>query len=131
MAKKEIKVDFTKKKQTQEKSTQGLDLLAELLQDGEKKPKKRPYFYFEEAGIVVAFWSIISIEKCMEYFQRIHGTTHSGWLFGIVINQGIESSPNLPFGERKIFYATEQERDERLKVLLDAMEAHNYELNKV
>ena len=131
MATKDTKEKSTKKNQTQEKSTKGLDLLAELLQEGEKKPKKRPYFYFEEAGIVVAFWSIISIEKCMEYFQRIPGTTHSGWVFGIVINQGIESSPNLPFGERKIFYATEQERDERLKALLDAMEAHNYELNKV
>ena len=61
MAIKDTKEKSIKKNQTQTKSIQGLDLLAELLQEGEKKPKKRPYFYFEEAGIVVAFWSIISI----------------------------------------------------------------------
>ena len=122
-----------KKNQTQEKSTKKSVSLETLLaaamgEDGEKKPKKRPYFYFEDFGLIIPYWGIISVEKTYEW-GRINGKTQM--VYGLVINQGIESSPNMPFGERKTIYADQAVRDAKFDAILKAMEEHNYEFSRI
>ena len=130
--KKTVKVDFTKKPQAQEKTSKSQDLLATLLgmsaEDGEKKPKKRPYLHFKEFGLVIPFWAIVSVEKSQEMVRR------SGkyvWVHEIIINRGIESSPNMPFGERVLAYDKEEIRDAKFDALTKTLGEHNYELNEI
>lgn len=130
--KKTVKVDFTKKPQAQEKTSKSQDLLATLLgmsaEESEKKPKKRPYLHFKEFGLVIPFWAIVSVEKSQEMVQR------SGkyvWVHEIIINRGIESSPNMPFGERVLAYDKEEIRDAKFDVLTKTLGEHNYELNEI
>lgn len=105
------------KTQTQEKFSQE--------NEEEKKPKKRPFFLFQDFGLLVAFWNIISVEKEQEYFKG------QGWLYGIVLNKGIESSPNQPFGERKIWYPSYAVREAKFEEIIKAMTEHNYEFTKI
>ena len=130
--KKIVKVDFTKKPQAQEKSTKSQDLLATLLgmsaEDGEKKPKKRPYLHFKEFGLVIPFWAIVSVEKKEEMVQK-RGKYE--WVYAIVLNMGIESSPNMPFGEHTLYYNTPDVRDAKFNALVKTLGEHNYELNEI
>lgn len=133
MAKKQENTKSPKKTETQEKSTKKSVSLETLLaaamgEDGEKKPKKRPYLHFKEFGLVIPFWAIVSVEKSQEMVQR------SGkyvWVHEIIINRGIESSPNMPFGERTLSWEKEEIRDAKFDALTKKLEEHNYELNEI
>ncbi len=132
MAKKQENTKSPKKTETQEKSTKksvSLEtLLAAAAEDAEKKPKKRPYFYLEDFGLIIPYWGIVSVEKTYEW-GKIDGKTQM--VYGLVINQGIESSPNMPFGERKTIYANQAVRDSKFDAIMAAMEKHNYEFSKI
>ena len=129
---KTIKVDFTKKSQTQSKSYKPQDIIAALLggtvEDGEKKPKKRPYLHFKEFGLVIPFWAIVSVEKKEEMVQK-RGKYE--WVYAIVLNMGIESSPNMPFGEHTLYYNTPDVRDAKFNALIKTLAENNYELNEI
>ena len=133
MAKKQENSKSPKKTETQEKSTKksvSLEtfLAAAMGEDGKKKPKKRPYFYLEDFGLIIPYWGIISVEKTYEW-GRVDGKT--AMVYGLVINQGIESSPNMPFGERKTVYANQAVRDSKFDAIMAAMEKHNYEFSRI
>lgn len=119
-----------KKKEAQEKSTKNSISLAALMEDmqGEKKPKKRPYFYLQDFGLVIPYWGIISIEKTEEWGRINHNTQ---LVYGLVINRGIESSPNMPFGERKTIYEKQEIRDRKFDAIIQAMQEHNYEFSVI
>ena len=127
-----VKVNFTKKSQTQSKSYKPQDIIAALLggtvEDGEKKPKKRPYLHFKEFGLVIPFWAIVSVEK-NEQMRTVHNRLH--WMYEIIINRGIESSPNMPFGEKTLGYEKEEIRDAKFDALIKTLAEHNYELNEI
>lgn len=133
MAKKQENTKSPKKTETQEKSTKksvSLETLWGLAtgEDGEKKPKKRPYLHFKEFGLVVPFWAIVSVEK-NEQLRTIHNRLC--WTYEIVINRGVESSPNMPFGERALSWNKEEVRDAKFEALLKALADHNYEMNEI
>ena len=133
MAKKQENSKSPKKTETQEKSTKksvSLEtfLAAAMGEEGKKKPKKRPYFYLEDFGLIIPYWGIISVEKTYEW-GRVDGKT--AMVYGLVINQGIESSPNMPFGERKTVYANQAVRDSKFDAIMAAMEKHNYEFSRI
>lgn len=133
MAKKQENTKSPKKTETQEKSTKKLVSLETLLaaamgEDGEKKPKKRPYLHFKEFGLVIPFWAIVSVEK-NEQMRTIHNRLH--WMYEIIINRGVESSPNMPFGERTLSWEKEEIRDAKFDVLVKTLGEHNYELNEI
>lgn len=133
MANKKENTKSPKKTETQEKSTKKSVSLETLLaaamgEDGEKKPKKRPYLHFKEFGLVIPFWAIVSVEKSQEMVQR------SGkyvWMHEIIINRGVESSPNMPFGERTLGWEKEEIRDAKFDALVKTLGEHNYELNEI
>ena len=133
MTKKQENTKSPKKTETQEKSTKKSVSLETLLaaamgEDGEKKPKKRPYLHFKEFGLVIPFWAIVSVEKSQEMVQR------SGkyvWVHEIIINRGMESSPNMPFGERTLSWGKEEIRDAKFDALVKTLAEHNYELNEI
>ena len=122
----------TKKSQAQEKTPKSQDLLATLMglnnADEEKKPKKRPYLHFKEFGLVIPFWAIVSVEKKEEMVQKRGMCV---WVYAIVLNMGIESSPNMPFGERVLAYDKEEIRDAKFDALTKTLGEHNYELNEI
>lgn len=122
-----------KKKETQEKSTKKSVSLETLLglatgEDGEKKPKKRPYFYVKDFGLIMPFWAVVSLEKSCELKQV---GTRMVWYHEIIINRGIESSPNMPFGEHVLFWENEAVRDAKFDAIREAMKDHNYEFSEV
>lgn len=133
MTKKQENTKSPKKTETQEKSTKKSVSLEALLaaamgEDGGKKPKKRPYLHFKEFGLVIPFWAIVSVEKSQEMVQR------SGkyvWMHEIIINRGMESSPNMPFGERTLSWEKEEIRDAKFDALTKTLGEHNYELNEI
>jgi chaperonin GroEL (HSP60 family) len=118
----------TQKKSTKEQENLGDALAQALFGETEKKPKKRPYFYLEDFGLIIPYWGIISVEKTYEW-GRINGKTQM--VYGLIINQGIESSPNMPFGERKTVYANQEVRDSKFNAIVKAMEEHNYEFSRI
>lgn len=133
MAKQQGNTNSSKKTETQGKSTANSVSLETLLglaagEDGEKKPKKRPYFYLEDFGLIIPYWGIVSVEKTYEW-GRVDGKTQM--VYGLIINQGIESSPNMPFGERKTVYANQAVRDSKFDAIMAAMEKHNYEFSRI
>ena len=133
MAKKQENTKSPKKTETQEKSTKKSVSLETLLaaamgEDGEKKPKKRPYLHFKEFGLVIPFWAIVSVEK-NEQMRTIHNRLH--WMYEIIINRGVESSPNMPFGERTLSWEKEEIRDAKFDALTKTLGEHNYELNEI
>lgn len=123
-----------KKTETQEKSPKksvSLDALlaAAMGEDGEgKKPKKRPYLHFKEFGLVIPFWAIVSVEK-NERMRTVHNGLH--WMYEIIINRGVESSPNMPFGERALSWNNEEVRDAKFEALVKTLADHNYEMNEI
>lgn len=129
---KTVKVDFTKKSQTQSKSSKPQDIIAALLggtaEDGEKKPKKRPYLHFKEFGLVIPFWAIVSVEKNEQFVQR---SGKMVLMYNIILNRGIESSPNMPFGEKTLGYEKEEIRDAKFDALIKTLAENNYELNEI
>ena len=133
MTKKQENTKYPKKTETQEKSTKKSVSFETLLaatmgEDGEKKPKKRPYLHFKEFGLVIPFWAIVSVEKSQEMVQR------SGkyvWVHEIIINRGVESSPNMPFGEHTLSWEKEEIRDAKFDALTKTLGEHNYELNEI
>ena len=133
MTKKQENTKSSKKMETQKKTTKeqenlGDTLAQALFGEQEKKPKKRPYFYLEDFGLIIPYWGIISVEKTYEW-GKINGQTQM--VYGLVINQGIESSPNMPFGERKVVYANKDVRDSKFFAIMEAMEKHNYEFSRI
>lgn len=105
------------KTQTQEKFSQE--------NEEEKQPKKRLFFHFQDLGLLVAYWNVISVEKEQKYVDG------QGWLYGIVLNKGIESSPNQPFGERAVWYPSYTVREAKFEEIIKAMTEHNYEFTKI
>ena len=137
MIKKQENTKSPKKTETQEKNTKNQENLGNLFkaiiagqvsEDGEKKPKKRPYLHFKEFGLVIPFWAIVSVEKSQE---MVHRSGKYVWVHEIIINRGIESSPNMPFGERVLAYEKEEIRDAKFDALTKTLGEHNYELNEI
>ena len=133
MTKKQENIESPKKMETQEKSPKNSVSLETLLsaamgEDGEKKPKKRPYLHFKEFGLVIPFWAIVSVEK-NEQLRTIHNRTQ--WEYEIIINRGVESSPNMPFGEHALSWNKEELRDAKFDALIKVLAEHNYELNEI
>ena len=124
---KSLKKNETQKKSTKEQENLGDALAQALFGETQKKPKKRPYFYLEDFGLIIPYWGIVSVEKTCEW-GRIDGKTQM--VYGLVINQGIESSPNMPFGERKTIYANQGVRDGKFDAIMAAMEEHNAKMEK-
>ena len=120
----------TKETQTQSKSKLSQDFLAALLGgEEEKKPKKRPYLHFKDFGLVIPFWAIVSVEKAEEFRHSNIGTLRH--CYELIINRGIESSPNMPFGERVLCYETVELRDAKHAALIEALKEHNYEFSDI
>lgn len=117
-------------KQTQRNSGKSKDLLAAMLQaaDEDKKPKKRPYLHFKEFGLVIPFWAIVSVEKDCEMVQRCGKYV---WMYEIILNRGIESSPNMPFGEHKLTWDSMDVCNAKFDALIKTLVEHNYELNEI
>lgn len=107
-----------------------LSAAADSSEGGDKAPKKRPYFLFQESGLVVPFWAIVSFEKVERLFSSTGGDGPR-WRYGIVLNRGIEVSPNMPFGEHTLYWTRASIRDDKFNALVAAMEEHNYEFNKI
>lgn len=133
MTKKQENIESPKKMETQEKSTKNSVSLETLLasamgEDGEKKPKKRPYLHFKEFGLVIPFWAIVSVEK-NEQLRTIHSKVQ--WAYEIIINRGVESSPNMPFGEHALSWNKEELRDAKFDALIKTLAEHNYEMNEI
>lgn len=122
----------TKKTETQEKSNKSQDIIAAMLggtETGEeKKPRKRPYLHFKEFGLIIPCWAIVSVEK-NEQFRTIYSNTYL--MYEIVINRGLESSPNMPFGERALSWRNESVRDAKFEALVKTLVDHNYEMNEI
>lgn len=122
-----------KKNQAQEKSPNSNDLLGMLMGladggEGEKKPKKRPYFHFKDTGLIIPFWAIVSVEKQEEFIRKSGKYVLA---YEIVLNRGVVSSPNMPFGEHTLCYENESVRDAKHAVLVEAMKDHNYEFSEI
>lgn len=132
MTKKQENTNSTKKKETQKNSPKPQDIIAAMLggtvEGEEKKPKKRPYLHFKEFGLIIPYWAIVSVEKKEEMVKR--GGKYV-WVFEIVLNMGIESSPNMPFGEHTLMYETAELRDAKFEALVSAMQERNYEFNEI
>lgn len=133
MSKDTEKEKSPKKNQTQEKSSNSKDLLGMLMglaggEDGEKKPKKRPYLHFKETGLVIPFWAVVSVEKQEEF---VHKGGKYVLAHEIVLNRGVVSSPNMPFGEHTLYYENESVRDAKHAALVEAMKDHNYEFSEI
>lgn len=132
MSKDAEKEKSPKKNQTQEKSPNSKDLLGMLMGlsggDEEKKPKKRPYLHFKETGLVIPFWAVVSVEKQEEFVQKggKYVLVHE-----IVLNRGVVSSPNMPFGEHTLCWEKEEIRDAKHAALVKAMAEHNYEFSEI
>lgn len=133
MAKKQENTKSPKKTETQEKSPEKLAGIETLLaaamgEDGEKKPKKRPYLHFKEFGLIIPCWAIVSVEKNERMVRRDNKYV---WAFEIVLNRGTESSPNMPFGERVLSWEKESVRDAKFEALVKTLVDHNYEMNEI
>lgn len=133
MSKETEKEKSPKKNQAQEKSSNSKDLLGMLMGladggEGEKKPKKRPYLHFKETGLIIPFWAIVSVEKQEEF---IYKSGKYVLAYEIVLNRGVVSSPNMPFGEHTLYYENEKVRDAKHAALVEAMKDHNYEFSEI
>ena len=133
MSKDAEKEKSPKKNQTQEKSPNSKDLLGMLMglaggEDGEKKPKKRPYLHFKDTGLVIPFWAVVSVEKQDEFVYKggKYVLVHE-----IILNRGVVSSPNMPFGEHTLCYENEKVRDDKHAAVVEAMKDHNYEFSEI
>ncbi len=132
MTKNQENTKSPKKGETQEKSAKksvSLEaLLAAAEEEAEKKPKKRPYLHFKDFGLVIPFWAIVSVEKNEQFRLRNSKTI---LMYEIVFNRGVESSPNMPFGEHTLSWEREEVRDAKFDALVKTLAEHNYEMNEI
>lgn len=91
----------------------------------EKKPKILPLLYFQEQGLSIRPWMIHTMDKQNELVSGVAGVR---WQYSIIINAGIEPSADIPVGERKLYFTSEEERDNKYELVLMTLEELN---NKV
>jgi len=91
----------------------------------EKKPKILPLLYFEKQGLSIRPWMIHTMDKCNELISNTAGVR---WKYSIVLNAGLEPSADIPAGEKKLFFSSEEERDNKYELILMTLEELN---NKV
>ena len=87
--------------------------------DGEKPKPKKPVFYFQEIGLVMPIWGLLTLEKEMRWEEK--PKQHP--VYCIVINRGMEPSQNCPIGEKCIIYEKENIRDKSYDEIVNAMES--------
>lgn len=87
--------------------------------DGEKPKPKKPVFYFQEIGLVMPIWGLLTLEKEMRWEEK--PKQHP--VYCIVINRGMEPSQNCPIGEKCITYEKENIRDKSYGEIVNAMES--------
>lgn len=98
------------------------------LDGGGAKPKpKKPVFYFEDAGLVIPIWAVLTLEKSIMYVDK--PTTHP--MYGIVINKGMELSQSFPIGEKAIWYEKEEIMKAKFEELVNEMNSTAFKVIKV
>lgn len=105
------------KKKNEEWDDETLAMLG-LGSDGEEKPRpKKPVFHFRDAGIVVPVWAVMTLEKSIQWVEKPR--THP--IYGIVINRGLDPTPQCPIGEKSMWYEKEEVRDRAFDAMLGEM----------
>lgn len=98
------------------------------LDGGGAKPKpKKPVFYFQDAGLVIPIWAVLTLEKSMMYVEK----PKSHPMYGIVINRGMEPSQNCPIGEKSMWYEKEETMEAKFKLLISEMNSTAFKVIKV
>lgn len=92
---------------------------------GEGKPKpKKPVFHFRDAGLVVPVWAVMTLEKSVSWVEK--PTTHP--IYGIVINRGLDPTPQCPIGEKSMWYEKEEVRDRAFDAMLGEMSSSAFKV---
>lgn len=81
----------------------------------EKSDKKyvRTAVYFEEFGMFISLFDIITVDKDMRFIEA----PRPRWQYGITINKGIESK-SINVVNKSVWYENEDYRDKRFNDLL-------------
>ena len=98
------------------------------LDGGGVKPKpKKPVFYFQDAGLVIPIWAVLTLEKSITWVQK--PTVHP--MYGIVINKGMEPSQSCPIGEKSMWYEKEEIAEQKFNLLVEEMNSTAFKVIKV
>lgn len=103
------------------------ETLAMLGLDGgeEEKPKpKKPVFHFQRAGLVIPVWAVLTLEKSVEWTSK--PKTHP--IYGIIINRGLDPTPQCPTGEKSMWYEKEEVRDKAFDAMLKEMSSSAFKV---
>lgn len=84
----------------------------------EQRPKKNMVL-FNQDGLLVPLWSILTIQKDMNFGGN------KNQRYCLVINKGIEQSPTTPIGEHTFYYSTEKALTDVFDALLGIMQETN------
>ena len=107
------------KKKTMSREEFDDEALAMLgLDGGGAKPKpKKPVFYFQDAGLVIPIWAVLTLEKDVKWEEK--PKAHP--VYGIVINRGMEPSQMCSIGEKAMWYEKEELRDSAYEAIIGEM----------
>ena len=98
------------------------------LDGGGAKPKpKKPVFYFQDAGLVIPIWAVLTLERSIMWVQT--PTVHP--MYGIVINKGMEPSQSCPIGEKSMWYEKEEIAEQKFNLLVEEMNSTAFKVIKV
>ena len=98
------------------------------LDGGGAKPKpKKPVFYFQDAGLVIPIWAVLTLEKSITWVSK--PTVHP--MYGIVINKGMEPSQSCPIGEKSMWYEKEEIMEAKFALLVNEMNSTAFKVIKV
>lgn len=98
------------------------------LDGGEGKPKpKKPVFYFQDMGLVIPIWAVLTLEKSIDWVQK--PTTHA--IYGIVINRGMEPSQNCPIGEKSMWFEKQEIMEQKFEAIVREMNSTAFKVINV
>lgn len=89
----------------------------EDIEDKEEK-KQRTMLYFNEIGLLMPAWALLTIEKTETYLEN---QRNPRFVYGIVINRGIEQDQRCPVGEKVINYEKIEVRDKAFERILGVL----------
>ena len=91
-----------------------------------RRPKKRGC-YFQDAGLVIPIWAVLTLEKSVTWVHK--PTVHP--MYGIVINRGMEPSQSCPIGEKSMWYEKEEIMEAKFALLVNEMNSTAFKVIKV
>lgn len=88
--------------------------------------KEKTYFRYmlsiPDFGIILNAYQILSIEKAFRLDESNYGGENITPAYGIIINQGIKSSPSNPKHDIELWFKTEELRDQRYDKMMKALD---------